>query len=172
MKRSIFLVIAATLIAVTTYGQMGNRSFKFYGSGDRYGYGLNDDCRIVNVIDNLTDSQKEQIEEIRYDHQLQALELRNEIDKNRLELRKIRRSDNPDKDAIINLVEKNGELRTALQKSRVEMMFEVESVLTEDQLDQWRELRNNSGYFGKRFKGERNFKRNSPRLQRNFGNWN
>src|SRR5690554_6154609 len=107
MRNKLFIIITIVLTTVTAFGQMGARGGKGLraGSDDEFGPDFRRGDLILQ-LDNLTDSQKDQIEEIRYNHQLQAIEIRNELAKNRLELGKIRRSDNPDKDAILNLIEK------------------------------------------------------------------
>lgn len=126
-----------------------------------YGFGFDNDSRHCFFAENinLTDEQKQTINDLRYQHQSKAIELRSKLAQNQLELKKLFDEDNVDENAVMNIVNENNNIRNLLTNSKMEIRLKINSLLTSEQKQ---ELKNKSccGFgFGQEFKkGERNHK--------------
>jgi protein CpxP len=91
--------------------------------------------RILDRLD-LTVEQEDEISDLRYEHQLQATELRSKLIQNRLKLQKLFDEDNVDESAVMNIVEENNSIRNQLSKNRMEMRLKINSILTPEQKEE------------------------------------
>jgi len=94
---------------------------------------------------DLSDEQKKRMADIRDRQQRTAIRARADMSIAELDLRKLMRADTPDRRAIESQIEKIGSMRTSMQKSRVGTMFDMRTVLTQEQRDQLKQWRNNGG---------------------------
>jgi protein CpxP len=94
---------------------------------------------------DLTDEQKKRMADIRDRQERSSIRARADMSIAELDLRKLMRADSPDRRAIESQIEKIGSMRTSMQKSRVGMMFDMRSVLTPEQRNQLKEMRENGG---------------------------
>ena len=85
------------------------------------------------VIPDLTDEQKDQMQEIRLSTQKSLLPIKNELGENRAKLRTLTTADNPDMKAIDKLIDENGQLMASMMKIQASNHQKVRSLLTEDQ---------------------------------------
>lgn len=97
---------------------------------------------------DLTSEQKKRMADIRDRQQRGAIRAQADMRIAELDLRKLMRADTPDRRAIESQIEKIGSMRTAMQKSRVGMMFDLRGVLTAEQRDKLKEWRENGGRRG------------------------
>ena len=143
MNRKAILIIALAVTLITAYGFMpGNNQGKKgsrAGNNQSFRQGARGAMGILQIKD-LTDEQKSKINDIVYNHRLKSLDTKNELEKNQIKMDQLMQADSPDENAILSLVEKNGELKTVLNKSRIEMMFELRGLLTPEQLEEFNNM--------------------------------
>ena len=153
MKRKIiiFTIISATLLSITIAISAQDKPYMRMNRLDN----------VAQVLE-LTDSQKADIEELTKDFRLETARLRNELQSERLALRSLQRATNPDKKAIYAQIDKVSELRTEIQKRRVDQHMKIRNVLTEDQKTlfdamprRMRGFRDGAGRMGSRPYGKR-----------------
>jgi len=94
---------------------------------------------------DLTSEQKKRMADIRDRQQRTAIRAQADMRIAALDLRKLMRADSPDRRAIESQIEKIGSMRTSMQKSRVGMMFDLRGVLTQEQKDKLKDMRQNGG---------------------------
>ncbi|MEA3286857.1 MAG: periplasmic heavy metal sensor, partial [Candidatus Marinimicrobia bacterium] len=82
---------------------------------------------------NLTAEQEQQMQELRFKKEAQAIDLRAELQLERLKLRKLRQTDDPNKKKLYAQVDKIGAIEVKLDKARIDHMLKVKKVLTADQ---------------------------------------
>jgi Spy/CpxP family protein refolding chaperone len=90
---------------------------------------------------DLSDTQRERLVELHERQAREAIQSRAELATTALDLHKLMRADRPDRAAIDRLVERMGQIRTGVQKSRVATMLDVRGVLTPEQEQKLKELR-------------------------------
>lgn len=101
---------------------------------------------------NLSEVQKTQFDEIRFAHQEKVIDLRSELQKNKLELKKLFSSTDVKEADILSLTEKNNKIKADIQNSRVKMWFDINKILDENQKKIWKDNFNNfSENIGARF---------------------
>ncbi|GEM_PF-668125 len=81
----------------------------------------------------LTDAQKKELQQIRFDAQKQAIAQRAKIATAGLELRQLLRAESPDKSAIEKKIKELSDLRTQAQLARIDHLFAARKVLTPEQ---------------------------------------
>jgi Spy/CpxP family protein refolding chaperone len=84
-------------------------------------------------IPNLTEDQENQIEEMRVPHMKKMRDFTNQLNEKRAKLRTLQTKDNPDMDAIYNVIEEMGNIRTDMHKARAKHHQEIRSLLNEEQ---------------------------------------
>lgn len=88
----------------------------------------------------LTDEQKKQMKEIKYETDKKAIELRSTLALSKLELGRLISSDAPDKDAIEKQINDVAANETALHINKLEGWFKANTLLTPEQQKVWREI--------------------------------
>ena len=109
-------------------------------------------CRLADEL-NLTEEQKESINNYRYEHQESMIDLRSKIEQNRLEMDKLMDEDELDQSRILELSRTGSELKGQIQESRTRMWLNIYNTLDENQRGIWKERREGLGKFGHRMKG-------------------
>ena len=94
---------------------------------------------------DLTAEQKKRMADIRDRQERSAIRAQADMRIAQLDLKKLMRADSPDRRAIESQIDKLGGMRTAMQKSRMGMMFDMRSVLTQEQRDKLKDWRQNGG---------------------------
>lgn len=125
-------------------GWMGMGHGGMRGRGFGSGMGAGRMGMALGQLD-LTDEQKKRMADIRDRQARTAIRAQADLRIAELDLRKLMRADTPDRRAIESQIEKMGSMRTSMQKSRVGMMFDMRSVLTQEQRDQLKQWRMNGG---------------------------
>jgi Spy/CpxP family protein refolding chaperone len=87
---------------------------------------------------NLTEEQQKQIEEIRFTHRDEMIDLNADIQKQTLNLRKLRTSGDLNRAEYLKEVEKLNELKSQKAVKRAEHQMEVRELLTPEQREQLR----------------------------------
>jgi Spy/CpxP family protein refolding chaperone len=120
-------------------GWMGPGGHRGMGHGMGRGRGMG---AAMHALD-LSSDQKKRMADIRDRQQRSAIKAQADMRLARLDLRKLMRADTPDRRAVESQIEKLGAMRTAMQKSRVGMMFDLRAVLTQEQRDKLKDWREN-----------------------------
>jgi Spy/CpxP family protein refolding chaperone len=136
-----FSVLSALLIGLTVdvSAQQQNRRMQDQAKGDCQGQMMNradrqgqNQQRMMTQL-NLTDEQRDKVEEIHLNGQKGMLPLRNNIQEKNAQLRTLRTSADYDEAAVNALIEEIGELRTAMMAMRTGHQQQIREILTEEQ---------------------------------------
>jgi len=88
----------------------------------------------------LTDQEKAQLRDIRYETSKKEIELRSKLALSKLELGRLVAADDPDKEAISKRLSEISEQKTALELNKLNGWFEANKVLTPEQQKIWRKV--------------------------------
>ena len=103
----------------------------------------------------LDTKQIKKIEDLTYRADREKLDIRHEIEKNRLDLEQLMSADKPNEAAIFSKLEKVSALELKLKKNRISLMLKVKAILTPTQWEQLQE-----------FQAARQAKRREKRMRR------
>ena len=103
----------------------------------------------------LDSKQIKKIDDLTYRADREKLDIRHEIEKNRLDLEQLMSADKPNEAAIFSRLEKISALELKLKKNRVGLMLKVKAILTPEQ---WEKLQE--------FQAVRQAKRRDKRMRR------
>lgn len=95
----------------------------------------------------LTDQQRDQLKQLQLDHKIETIDRRAELKKAQVRLRALMREENADGGEVERAIDEVAGLRADLQKARYAHRKQIHAVLTEEQIDKIKELR--QGHFGK-----------------------
>ena len=88
----------------------------------------------------LDTKQIKKIEDLTYRADREKLDIRHEIEKNRLDLEQLMSADKPNEAAIFSKLEKVSTLELKLKKNRIGLMFKIKAILTPAQWEQLQEF--------------------------------
>ena len=109
----------------------------------------------------LTDQQTQQLEKISQASQLKMIDLRADLEKQRVILGPMLQTYHPDEAQVLAQVERVSQARTAVERERVQTMLATRNVLTEEQ---WNKLKDSRMEFHRSFR-RRGFQRHmGPRM--------
>jgi Spy/CpxP family protein refolding chaperone len=103
----------------------------------------------------LDGKQIKKIDDLTYRADREKLDIRHEIEKNRLDLEQLMSADKPNEAAIFSKLEKISALELKLKKNRIGLMLKVRAILTAEQWDKLQE-----------FQAARQAKRRERRIRR------
>ena len=103
----------------------------------------------------LDSKQIKKIDDLTYRADREKLDIRHEIEKNRLDLEQLMSADKPNEAAIFSKLEKISALELKLKKNRIGLMLKVKTILTPEQ---WEKLQE--------FQAVRQAKRREKRMHR------
>ena len=89
---------------------------------------------------NLTEQQKKQVEQMRFDMEKELIGARARLQTARLELRELLAANNPDKAAIEQKMNEIARIRVQKQSIRLNHWFAVDKILTPEQQEVWKEM--------------------------------
>lgn len=81
----------------------------------------------------LTEDQELQMKDLRFKHEKTMIGLRANLDQEKLKLKELKLADEPNRKRIHSQIEKVGEAKTDIAKSRVDNRLEIRKMLTDDQ---------------------------------------
>jgi len=84
---------------------------------------------------NLTSAQKEKLAKLRLSLQEETLDLRTQLMKKRLELRKLWLENTPDRTKIYSLINEVSKIRAEIYKEMVDSFLKLRDILTPEQLE-------------------------------------
>lgn len=144
------LNIATTaLLALSLMGAQGEGGPMMGGGmmdGARMGGGMMklpmilDNPEVIKTL-NITEDQQKKLKDLRYSHQDKVLEIKQKLEREELALRKLMDADTPDRAQIEAKIKVIGGLRTDMELSRIGMYFDIQKILTPDQLKELKSMR-------------------------------
>ncbi|MCB9185260.1 MAG: Spy/CpxP family protein refolding chaperone [Flavobacteriales bacterium] len=90
---------------------------------------------MLEDIPNLTDAQREQINEIRESTQKKVQPQREEMKTLRVKMKELKAADNPDQKQINELIDRQASVKAEMMKARTAAELSVRSILTPEQLE-------------------------------------
>lgn len=130
MKRMIFAALfAAFFLATTSLFAQPQKDFR---NGPK-GHG----SFMMQKMLNLTDEQTATFNDIRYKHQMEAIDLQAELKKNQVEVRKMMADKNVNSNELLQLTKANNEILAKMRTSRTQMWLDVYNILNNDQKEIW-----------------------------------
>jgi Spy/CpxP family protein refolding chaperone len=108
---------------------------------------------------NLTQDQKDKIDDLRTSHQKKMIDLRSELQKARLDARDFRNSDNISRSDGVKSVERINKIENEIALLRVNHRMDIYELLTPEQKQAWKEFRND--FPRHKMWNKKGFKRNS-----------
>ena len=163
MRRTLFItsIIALLMVSSAMAGRHGPRGQKdFYGQG---GQGMGDyfvrPGMILQMADKLelSDSQIAEVKQMMEKNGLDRIERKSELQKAQLELRHLKINDATDGE-ILSAIERVGELKTEMRKARFQHQSRMKSILTDEQTEKLKELRQEfrrgRGFQGRNYRGK------------------
>lgn len=141
LKKPALLILLVAILAVSAFGQP-KRAF-----GDR-------DRGSMDMMDklNLTVEQEKQMKDLRFKHETVMIDLRADLQTERLKMRRIASADDPNKKKIHAQIEKAGAAEIKIEKARADHRLAVRTILNDEQLKVFRR-----GFMNRhdRFSGDR-----------------
>ncbi len=166
MKRKLFVVllIVAFSASAAMAGHHGPRGQKGFHGEDGQGMGDRPGM-ILQMADKLelSDSQIAEVKKMMQKNGMDRIERKAELQKSQLELRHLKMNDAADGE-ILSAIERVGKLKTEMRKSRFEHQSKMKSILTDEQTEKLKELRQEFRQ-GRGFQGK-----NHPGKGTGFGN--
>lgn len=89
---------------------------------------------------NLTDAQKDKIEDLRFNHQKEMIELRAKIQQKSLELRKLENNGNFNRSKMNNLVKEINEIRNNIALKIMNHRLDIYELLDDSQKKIWSDI--------------------------------
>jgi len=128
MKNTFFLLVTVSLMMVglsTIFAQgFGNKNF------DRHE-------QILQLL-NLTETQLTKFNDFRFAHQEAIIDMRANLQKNRLDIEKYMSGNNISKAKLLSLTDKQSKAYSSMNNSRINMWFDVYNILDADQKVVWK----------------------------------
>jgi len=145
MKRAFYLVVVAllafgtSLIAQPQNGGNGRGNGMGMGPDNRIGGGLGMKAPFERMEDmlKLTDDQVAKMSDLRFKHENLVIDTQNEIQKNKLVIRKMMTDNKIDRNELLKLTSKNSELQAKIKLSKTTMWLDVYNLLDDTQKEQW-----------------------------------
>jgi hypothetical protein len=110
----------------------------------------------------LDEKTREVIANLKIEHRIKVIDLRAEMMKLRLQIKQEWMSEKPSQDKLNKLTKQIGDLRTEIQKSRIDFLFEAKKNLTDEQ---WKKFLRHHKHMGR----EGMMKRRAGRMHKRHG---
>ena len=127
MKNILFL-LSTTVVLILT-----NISI----SAQKVNFGKERFPKLIEKL-NLNDEQRDKIKDLQFKEEESRIELQSDLQKNRLEIKKLMASDEFNEEALLTLVENGGNIRNEIMKSSVAFWLDVNKILGSDQKEIWK----------------------------------
>jgi len=137
MKKLIAVMVVATLIAGTSsslFAQQGQGQRKMDNKELRNNdYDRNERKMLCNELPGITETQKQQIKDLRTANLGTQTQLRNRLAEKRAHLNTLQAADEVDMKAINLTIDEMSALRSTIQKNSVALNQEIRKLLTDEQ---------------------------------------
>lgn len=168
MKKSIILITIIGLLAATGVFAQNAEKNSYRNFGRHHGSAkkqiMNKNSNLGNswndILEkrkdlNLTDQQRDKIKELGFEFKTARVDLRANVEKARIQLNRLKLDESAAEEKVMEAIDNLAKSRAALDKARYSFRKDVRSVLSEEQLQKLKELRQtnrgNMGHFGPRF---------------------
>jgi Spy/CpxP family protein refolding chaperone len=94
---------------------------------------------------NLTDSQKDKIEELRVNHHKKMIDLKANLEKKEVELRALRRSDKLNRSDLLKLTKEISEIKNTMAVEMANHHMDIYELLDNNQKQIWRDMKPERG---------------------------
>jgi len=143
MKRTgttaVVIAALAMALALTADAEMRGRG----GRHGRRGGGRHGGFNVMMLVRNpevaeevgITDDELEQIKDMAYESRKEQIALKSKLELARLEERYLVEQDNPDLEAVLEAVEKKGQVETSIAKSRITHELEIRALLGTERIE-------------------------------------
>lgn len=131
MKKIQNLMIVLTVFGLLTGATFAQKGYLGGPGGIKSGKGMY--YRL-----NLTEDQQKKFDEMNFAREKERIEIRNQMEMNRLELSKLSAEENLDESAFRKLTEKQSELHAKMQKVNTEFWLDANKILDKDQKVIWK----------------------------------
>ena len=98
----------------------------------------------------LTEDQTKQFNDFRYNHQKDVVDLKSEIEKNRIEINKMMSDNEVNAEELLGLVNANSEIQSKIKVSKTNFWLNVHNILNTEQKQKWTKMFNRFSHKGKR----------------------
>ena len=143
-------------------GRMGwHRHGEFGFGGGEHLLRMADSPRVRQYL-GLSDTQAASLHKIGVDAEKDAVENRAAMEIEHIQLRELLRVDNPDRDAVMQELDRINALRGKVAKQRMEAFFAARGVLTPEQIQKIKTFMENRGFEGGRERGRMMGRREGP----------
>lgn len=130
------IILITTIITLSTFGLFAQ------GFGDRD----KDQNRSRDLIHDklgLTEEQEAKIEDLRFDHQKEMIELRAELEKKELELQELKSKGNYTRDEYVAMTEEIMKVRNRMGMTKANHQMDVYELLDPSQKKTWNDITKN-----------------------------
>ena len=153
-KLSIFVVML--LVSALSFSNITAQPF-MHKMGPKFERG-----RFMNEL-NLTDAQQKKVNQLRFDNQQKAIDLKAQIEKKRLAIREMMVNNDVNGNKLLTLTNSISDLQSKMKSSKVKMWLNVYNILNKDQQKLWTKHFSAMGNrmsrgFHENFMGRRGFK--------------
>jgi Spy/CpxP family protein refolding chaperone len=90
---------------------------------------------------NLTEEQKDKIETLRNEHQKLMIDLKSELDKQKIEMRELKGKHPVNRNDVLNKVSKMNETHHKIALARENHLMDIYELLTPEQQKEWEKIR-------------------------------
>lgn len=171
MKKGIITLMAVALLApLTLVAQPGSGGQAFCPDGPRWmgqghpgldgrgmwqrdrGPGIGHLLMVGGKI-GLTDEQEDQLEQLQVDFKMEQIDRKAEMQKAQVQLRTLMRDDNAAERDVFRMIDDLSRMKADMQKMRYTHRLQIHSILTEEQIEKMKELRQERRGDGQGMKG-------------------
>ncbi|GAB4277657.1 MAG: hypothetical protein Kow0068_00920 [Marinilabiliales bacterium] len=137
MKKTGLITLA--IIVITMLGTINTSFAQNNGKGDCMHHGQDMKCKGMNMdkgmcnIPDLTDEQKDKIEELKINHQKEMIQLRSQIAEKKAHKKTLMTADKPDMNEINKTIDEIGALNVTIMKKEAEHIQAVRALLNDEQ---------------------------------------
>ncbi len=127
MKKSQFMFALFTFSIITISSNFAQKSQK------------KDFNKRISIMEklNLTDAQQKKFDQLRYDQEEKAIDLKAKLQKNRLKLKKLLSTPNFNQNDFLNLTKNSSDLRSSIKELRIKTWLAVYNILDAKQKEVW-----------------------------------
>ena len=102
-------------------------------------------AKLIETL-KLNDTQLAKFNEYHFQHEEEVIDLKSDIEKNRIAMRKLMLNKNFDENQLRSLVKSNSDLQAKMKNSMVEMWINIYNILDDSQKDIWKDHLSNMGF--------------------------
>ena len=125
MKKLLFAVLATAIFAISPIYAQGMM-------GHMQNHSQFNKAKLAKIL-NLTKQQIKQFQDMHYANQMKTIDLKAQIEKNRLRIKKMFTDGNINENKILSLTDENSAIQSKMKHSKVKMMLDMYKLLNKEQ---------------------------------------